>query len=78
MYFVKVPIESSETLSFAYGLGLKRLIIITPFPLHLQIINHNILVVLAMMFPDDFTPEVHVSVDKFLAKLALALSEKYR
>ena len=54
------------------------LIIITLFPLHLQIINHNILVVLAMMFPADFTPEVHVSVDKFLAKLALALSEKYR
>uniref|UniRef100_A0A673W3N4 Globin domain-containing protein n=1 Tax=Salmo trutta TaxID=8032 RepID=A0A673W3N4_SALTR len=26
----------------------------------------------------DFTPEVHVSVDKFLAALALALAEKYR
>uniref|UniRef100_A0A4W5M0M7 Globin domain-containing protein n=1 Tax=Hucho hucho TaxID=62062 RepID=A0A4W5M0M7_9TELE len=47
-------------------------------PANFKIINHNILVVLAMMFPDDFTPEVHVSVDKFLAKLALALSEKYR
>nr|XP_046186334.1 hemoglobin subunit alpha-1-like [Oncorhynchus gorbuscha] len=47
-------------------------------PANFKIINHNILVVLAMMFPADFTPEVHVSVDKFLAKLALALSEKYR
>uniref|UniRef100_A0A8C7T1C7 Globin domain-containing protein n=1 Tax=Oncorhynchus mykiss TaxID=8022 RepID=A0A8C7T1C7_ONCMY len=47
-------------------------------PTNFKIINHNILVVLAMMFPADFTPEVHVSVDKFLAKLALALSEKYR
>ncbi|XP_035603467.1 hemoglobin subunit alpha-2-like [Oncorhynchus keta] len=47
-------------------------------PANFKIINHNILVVLAMLFPDDFTPEVHVSVDKFLAKLALALSEKYR
>uniref|UniRef100_A0A8C7U8K4 Hemoglobin, alpha adult 2 n=1 Tax=Oncorhynchus mykiss TaxID=8022 RepID=A0A8C7U8K4_ONCMY len=47
-------------------------------PGNFKIINHNILVVLAMLFPDDFTPEVHVSVDKFLAKLALALSEKYR
>jgi len=43
-----------------------------------QIINHNLLVTLALMFPDDFTPEVHVSVDKFLAQLSLALSEKYR
>uniref|UniRef100_A0A4W5QIX7 Globin domain-containing protein n=1 Tax=Hucho hucho TaxID=62062 RepID=A0A4W5QIX7_9TELE len=42
------------------------------------IFNHNMLVTLAMMFPDDFTPEVHVATDKFLAQLALALSEKYR
>lgn len=44
----------------------------------LQIISHNILVVLAMLFPNDFTPEVHVSMDKFLAQVSLALSEKYR
>lgn len=43
-----------------------------------QILSHNILVVLAIMFPSDFTPEVHVAMDKFLAALALALSEKYR
>ncbi|XP_019906648.2 hemoglobin embryonic subunit alpha-like [Esox lucius] len=47
-------------------------------PANFKIINHNLLVALAMLFPGDFTPEVHVSVDKFLAQLALALSEKYR
>ncbi|XP_014905721.1 hemoglobin embryonic subunit alpha-like [Poecilia latipinna] len=42
------------------------------------ILSHNILVVLAIMFPTDFTPEVHVAMDKFLAAVARALSEKYR
>ncbi|KAA0705406.1 Hemoglobin embryonic subunit alpha [Triplophysa tibetana] len=44
----------------------------------LRILNHNILVVLAILFPDDFTPEAHVAMDKFLSALALALAEKYR
>lgn len=43
-----------------------------------QILSHNILVVLAIMFPKEFTPEIHVAMDKFLAALALALAEKYR
>ncbi|XP_071389546.1 hemoglobin embryonic subunit alpha-like [Centroberyx affinis] len=47
-------------------------------PANFKILSHNMLVVMAILFPEDFTPEVHVSVDKFLAKLALALSEKYR
>ncbi|XP_062868267.1 hemoglobin subunit alpha-2-like [Trichomycterus rosablanca] len=47
-------------------------------PANFKIISHNILVVLALLFPNDFTPEVHVSVDKFLAQVNLALSEKYR
>ncbi|XP_024128665.1 hemoglobin embryonic subunit alpha-like [Oryzias melastigma] len=47
-------------------------------PANFKILSHNILVVLAITFPDDFTPEVHVAMDKFLAALALALSEKYR
>ncbi|KAI4895010.1 hypothetical protein NFI96_016222 [Prochilodus magdalenae] len=47
-------------------------------PANFKMISHNILVVLAMLFPDDFTPEVHVAVDKFLAQVNLALSEKYR
>ncbi|XP_051245321.1 hemoglobin embryonic subunit alpha [Dicentrarchus labrax] len=47
-------------------------------PANFKILSHNILVVMAIMFPTDFTPEVHVAMDKFLAALALALAEKYR
>uniref|UniRef100_A0A3B3V378 Hemoglobin embryonic subunit alpha-like n=1 Tax=Poecilia latipinna TaxID=48699 RepID=A0A3B3V378_9TELE len=47
-------------------------------PANFKILAHNILVVLAISFPKDFTPEVHVAMDKFLAAVALALSEKYR
>ncbi|XP_029293406.1 hemoglobin subunit alpha-2-like [Cottoperca gobio] len=47
-------------------------------PANFKILSHCILVVMATMFPNIFTPEVHVSLDKFLAALALALSEKYR
>ncbi|XP_056608624.1 hemoglobin alpha embryonic-3 [Triplophysa dalaica] len=47
-------------------------------PANFKIINHNLLVALAITFPVDFTPDVHVSVDKFLAQVSLALSEKYR
>lgn len=47
-------------------------------PANFKILFHCLLVVLACMFPAEFTPEVHVAVDKFLAKVALALSEKYR
>uniref|UniRef100_A0A7N8X9L0 Hemoglobin subunit alpha-A-like n=1 Tax=Mastacembelus armatus TaxID=205130 RepID=A0A7N8X9L0_9TELE len=47
-------------------------------PANFRILAHNILVVLGMYFPADFTPQVHVSVDKFLQNLAWALSEKYR
>ncbi|XP_069036898.1 hemoglobin subunit alpha-like [Lepisosteus oculatus] len=47
-------------------------------PANFKILSHNILVALAMYFPADFTPEIHVSFDKFLAALSLALAEKYR
>uniref|UniRef100_A0AAY4CHW7 Globin domain-containing protein n=2 Tax=Denticeps clupeoides TaxID=299321 RepID=A0AAY4CHW7_9TELE len=47
-------------------------------PANFKILSHNLLVVLATQFPEDFTPEVHVAMDKFLSALALALSEKYR
>uniref|UniRef100_A0A8P4KPM9 Globin domain-containing protein n=1 Tax=Dicentrarchus labrax TaxID=13489 RepID=A0A8P4KPM9_DICLA len=47
-------------------------------PANFRILAHNIILVLAMLFPADFTAEVHVSVDKFLQNLALALSERYR
>uniref|UniRef100_A0A668ACT4 Hemoglobin alpha embryonic-3 n=1 Tax=Myripristis murdjan TaxID=586833 RepID=A0A668ACT4_9TELE len=36
-------------------------------------------IVFGLYFPgDEFTPEVHVSVDKFLARVAVGLSDKYR
>nr|ALG05439.1 hemoglobin alpha [Megalobrama amblycephala] len=47
-------------------------------PANFKILSHNIIVVIGMLFPADFTPEVHVSVDKFFQCLALALAEKYR
>ncbi|XP_014905743.1 hemoglobin subunit alpha-B-like [Poecilia latipinna] len=47
-------------------------------PANFKILGHSIVVVLAMYFPADFTPEVHLSVEKFLQNVALALSEKYR
>ncbi|XP_076865437.1 hemoglobin subunit alpha-like [Brachyhypopomus gauderio] len=47
-------------------------------PANFKILAHNIILVLAMYFPADFTPEVHLSVDKFFQNLAWALSEKYR
>ncbi|KAM3833929.1 hemoglobin subunit alpha-1-like [Diretmus argenteus] len=47
-------------------------------PTNFKILNHCLLVVLAITFPAEFTPENHVAVDKFLAALARALSDKYR
>uniref|UniRef100_A0A3B3V2V5 Globin domain-containing protein n=1 Tax=Poecilia latipinna TaxID=48699 RepID=A0A3B3V2V5_9TELE len=45
-------------------------------PANFKVLSDNILVVLATMFPRDFTPEAHVAMDKFLSAVALALSEK--
>ncbi|KAF4115794.1 hemoglobin, alpha adult 2 [Onychostoma macrolepis] len=47
-------------------------------PGNFKILSHNILVTLAINFPADFTAEVHVAVDKFLAALSAALADKYR
>ncbi|XP_077383298.1 hemoglobin subunit alpha-1-like [Festucalex cinctus] len=47
-------------------------------PANFKILSHCMLVVMAMLFPVDFTPEVHVCMDKFLAALTLAIAEKYR
>ncbi|KAL0992900.1 hypothetical protein UPYG_G00100720 [Umbra pygmaea] len=47
-------------------------------PANFKILAHNLLVVVAAYLPNDFTPEVHLSVDKFLQQVALALAEKYR
>nr|XP_046271969.1 hemoglobin subunit alpha-B-like [Scatophagus argus] len=47
-------------------------------PANFKMLAHNIILVMALYFPADFTPEVHLSVDKFLQNLAWALSERYR
>ncbi|XP_038130144.1 hemoglobin subunit alpha-1-like [Cyprinodon tularosa] len=47
-------------------------------PANFKILAQCLQVVIATMFPNDFTPEAHVAFDKFLSNLALALSEKYR
>ncbi|XP_041813553.1 hemoglobin subunit alpha-A [Chelmon rostratus] len=47
-------------------------------PANFRMLAHNIILVMSMYFPGDFTPEVHLSVDKFLQNLALALAERYR
>ncbi|KAM4524084.1 hemoglobin, alpha embryonic 5 [Odontesthes bonariensis] len=47
-------------------------------PANFKILAQCIQVVIASMFPKDFTPEAHVAFDKFLAAVALALSERYR
>ncbi|KAK7940501.1 hypothetical protein WMY93_003827 [Mugilogobius chulae] len=47
-------------------------------PANFKLLSHCMMVVLAILYPDDFTPEIHLSLDKFMSALALALSEKYR
>ncbi|XP_017574475.1 hemoglobin subunit alpha-like [Pygocentrus nattereri] len=47
-------------------------------PANFKILAHNLIVVVAMLFPADFTPEVHVSLDKFMQNLAWCLAERYR
>ncbi|KAK3532743.1 hypothetical protein QTP86_028112, partial [Hemibagrus guttatus] len=47
-------------------------------PGNFKILSHNLLVTFAINFPADFTPEVHIAMDKFLAAVSAALAEKYR
>ncbi|XP_029013628.1 hemoglobin subunit alpha-like [Betta splendens] len=47
-------------------------------PANFKVLAHNIILAVAMYFPEDFTPEMHVSFDKFLNALSVAMSEKYR
>ncbi|XP_029312576.1 hemoglobin subunit alpha-1 [Cottoperca gobio] len=47
-------------------------------PANFKILSHCILVVVSIMYPKDFTPEAHVSLDKFLSGVSLALAERYR
>ncbi|XP_068160840.1 hemoglobin, alpha embryonic 5 [Antennarius striatus] len=47
-------------------------------PANFPLLSHCLIVVISMMFPKDFTPEVHLAFDKFLAAVTAALSERYR
>ncbi|XP_072299171.1 hemoglobin embryonic subunit alpha-like [Eucyclogobius newberryi] len=47
-------------------------------PVNFKLLGHCLMIVFAMNFPDDFPPETHVAVDKFIQALARALAEKYR
>ncbi|XP_028310221.1 hemoglobin subunit alpha-A-like [Gouania willdenowi] len=47
-------------------------------PANFKILSHNMMLVMAMYYPSDFTAEIQVSMDKFLSNVALALSERYR
>ncbi|XP_028990934.1 hemoglobin, alpha embryonic 5 [Betta splendens] len=47
-------------------------------PANFKILAHCLLLVIANLFPADFTPEAHVSMDKFLGNVALGISERYR
>uniref|UniRef100_A0A6Q2YZ19 Globin domain-containing protein n=1 Tax=Esox lucius TaxID=8010 RepID=A0A6Q2YZ19_ESOLU len=47
-------------------------------PANFKFLAHCLLVAVAAYLPNDFTPDIHLSVDKFLQLVALALAEKYR
>lgn len=49
-----------------------------PPPLSLQLLAHCLLVTLANHHPNEFTPAVHASLDKFLANVSTVLTSKYR
>ncbi|XP_068102905.1 hemoglobin subunit alpha-B-like [Hyperolius riggenbachi] len=47
-------------------------------PGNFGLLNQCILVVLAVHFPEDFTPCAHAAWDKFLASISACLTSKYR
>ncbi|KAJ8275262.1 hypothetical protein COCON_G00098870 [Conger conger] len=47
-------------------------------PGNFKLLSHCLLVTFAVNYPTDFTAEVHVAVDKFLAAVSAALADKYR
>ncbi|XP_039348696.1 hemoglobin subunit alpha-A [Mauremys reevesii] len=47
-------------------------------PVNFKLLNHSFLVVVAIHHPGVLTPEVHVSLDKFLTAVANVLTSKYR
>nr|3AT5_A Chain A, AlphaA-globin [Podocnemis unifilis]3AT6_A Chain A, AlphaA-globin [Podocnemis unifilis] len=47
-------------------------------PVNFKLLSHSFLVVLAVHAPSLLTPEVHVSLDKFLVAVSNVLTSKYR
>ncbi|XP_044540832.1 hemoglobin subunit alpha [Gracilinanus agilis] len=47
-------------------------------PVNFKLLCHNVLVTLACHLGKDFTPEIHASMDKFLASVSTVLTSKYR
>nr|AGT37235.1 hemoglobin alpha chain [Ochotona collaris]AGT37236.1 hemoglobin alpha chain [Ochotona collaris] len=47
-------------------------------PVNFQLLAHCLLVTLANHHPNEFTPAVHASLDKFLASVSTVLTSKYR
>nr|Q7M2Y4.1 RecName: Full=Hemoglobin subunit alpha; AltName: Full=Alpha-globin; AltName: Full=Hemoglobin alpha chain; Contains: RecName: Full=Hemopressin [Chalinolobus morio]prf//2201323A hemoglobin:SUBUNIT=alpha [Chalinolobus morio] len=47
-------------------------------PVNFKLLSHCLLVTVACHHPNDFTPAVHASLDKFLANVSTVLVSKYR
>ncbi|KAL2101535.1 hypothetical protein ACEWY4_003296 [Coilia grayii] len=47
-------------------------------PGNFKLLAHCLIVVVSMVIPGDFTPEIHLAMDKFFQNVAWALAEKYR
>ncbi|XP_055991287.1 hemoglobin subunit alpha-like [Sorex fumeus] len=47
-------------------------------PVNFKLLSHCLLVTLASHHPEEFTPAVHASLDKFLASVSTVLTSKYR
>ncbi|XP_008536600.2 hemoglobin subunit alpha [Equus przewalskii] len=47
-------------------------------PVNFKLLSHCLLSTLAVHLPNDFTPAVHASLDKFLSSVSTVLTSKYR
>ncbi|TNN37313.1 Hemoglobin subunit alpha-D [Liparis tanakae] len=47
-------------------------------PANFKLFSHCVLVALACHMGDDFTPDAHAAMDKYMSAFAAVLSEKYR
>ncbi|XP_005391730.2 PREDICTED: hemoglobin subunit alpha-3-like [Chinchilla lanigera] len=47
-------------------------------PVNFKLLNHSMLVTMAKNYPEDFTPQFHATMDKFLTAVGSVLTSKYR